>query len=229
MKIRHSIAAIALVVAGAANAQAATITFDGIADATLINTFYSGVTFACDTVLYPVGCAGFDADGDAVYARTWPTNNSAGNVISTYKTGVPAMRNDLSGVIQANFTTGQTSVSIDAYTFVSSELSLNPGFAFLSAFNSSGLLLGSQSQAVLNTWQTLTVGGFTDQIAYVRFSGTNPTGQVALFDNFTFNGPAGPGPDPDPNPNPVPEPASMTLLGTGVLGLIARARRRRSS
>jgi hypothetical protein len=224
MRIRHAIAAAALVVAGAANAQATTITFDGVANATVINSLYAalGVTFACSDGNFP-GTCNVDGDGANVYARTTAINNSPANVISSLGAGIPGERVNLTGPIQANFTTGQSSVSLDAFLLLSPEGFGAPGAAFLSAFNGT-TFLGSQSTSASETWQTLTVGGFGQDITNVRFSSTvGAYPSYGVFDNLVF---AGTTPNPDPNPAPVPEPVSMLLVGTGLVGLVARYRRR---
>jgi hypothetical protein len=53
-------------------------------------------------------------------------------------------------------------------------------------------------------------------------SATGGTGNVAAKAG------TGPGPGPGPGPDPVPEPATLLLFGTGLAGLAAARRRRRS-
>ena len=65
---------------------------------------------------------------------------------------------------------------------------------------------------------------FTDAIGRVRITsgntalGPNDGGavDVVALDDFIYS-----------EPQPVPEPGTLTLLGTGVAAIVARARRRR--
>lgn len=93
---------------------------------------------------------------------------------------------------------------------------------------------GSPFQVVLATGETFVVNtplrperGFfgivTDvAIASIRFTsqpaGPNQSAGIPLLDNFSFG---------QAQAAPVPEPATIVLLGTGLAGIAARARRRR--
>lgn len=93
---------------------------------------------------------------------------------------------------------------------------------------------GSPFQVVLATGETFVVNtplrperGFfgivTDvAIASIRFTsqpaGPNQSAGIPLLDNFSFG---------QAQTAPVPEPATIVLLGTGLAGIAARARRRR--
>jgi hypothetical protein len=63
--------------------------------------------------------------------------------------------------------------------------------------------------------------GFTSDvpIASIRFTPTGaPTAGIPLMDNASFGQALG--------GTPVPEPATLVLLGTGILGIVARRRKR---
>jgi hypothetical protein len=199
------------------NAAPITITFDGVADGTVINSTYAGlgVTFTCIDGTFPGSCG---VDGANVYAQASATNNSALNVISTLDAGFPVNRVDLTGVIQADFASPASTVRIDAYTLLNPEFFGTPGMAFLSAFNGT-TLLGTTSTTAYGTWQTLSLS--FPEITSIRFSGALPAGSSALFDNLSF--------DTNSEATPVPEPASILLLGTGAASLIGRRLRRRLS
>jgi hypothetical protein len=82
----------------------------------------------------------------------------------------------------------------------------------------------------------LTVTSSTANIAFVAFSSISDSANghpvYGSFDNLTFGGTTPPPPtggdnggSGGDNGTSVPEPSSIMLLGTGLLGLVARRRR----
>lgn len=200
-------------------AAAATITFDDVASGTLINTQYSalGVTFGCfNGTLDPNDlCTG------NVYAVSSPSAASPSNVLSL-TSGVPlgVFTDERYGYFRANFSTGQTSVSIDARNVNPPEyLGSTTNRPFLQAFNSSGTFLGQAlwtGNTDVESWQTLTVSSAAGDIAYVAFSSFSDTGHpvYGMFDNLTFTETTGGG----GGGTAVPEPGTIMMLAFGLFG-----------
>jgi hypothetical protein len=93
-----------MICASADYANATLITFDNVADGTVINSVYStqGVSF-----INPLG------NGD-VYARAFSPNAASNpNVVSVIQTGFPSF-DARSGAVRANFAVAQGRVSIEA-------------------------------------------------------------------------------------------------------------------
>lgn len=201
---------------------ATTINFDNVSDGTVINNFYSanGVTF-----INPLG----DAD---IYARSSSVNASPDNVVSVFQTGIPAFDARF-GAVQANFTSLQQTVSIDAAILRLPEGLGSPiNFPKLEVYDSSNTLLAVVSWDFLvdpqppvggiSGWQTLAYVSSSNNIDHVRFLSGQPGGSPSnfgYFDNLTFSD----------TRNPIPEPGSLALLAIGILGFFITFRFRRES
>jgi hypothetical protein len=203
-----SLAALAL---GTSGAQATTLNFDDVADGTVIDTAYAGVTFS-----NPLG-------GD-VYARSTSFAASATNVVSIFQTGLPPF-NASYGAVDISFATLQHTVSVDAAAVAALEpLGTPHNRPYLQAFDSTGHLLQTvyfsgtlpTNSFQVSAYETLSFTGVGDSIAKIRISGQQGAGGpplYALFDNVTFT-------------STVPEPASLPLLVAGLAGVGLAARRR---
>jgi len=196
-------------------ANAALINFDDVANGTVINTNYAGVTFT--QLLSGV-------DGGNVYARSISGAASAPNVVSIFSDpGYPGFDNRF-GTIHAEFAAAQTSVSVDTFLTLAPEGFGASGTAFLRAYNSSNVQVGLVTTTTLNSWETLSITGSDIVRAYFTVA-YNEFPTYGLFDNFNFDDGTG-GPGPGPGTAPVPEPGTMMLLGSGLVGLVGYGRRR---
>lgn len=224
--ISKSLALLAGILPLSFNASATTINFDDVADGTNINTHYSGVTFS-----NPLGVSADNTDSPNIFARSFTTNNSPGNVVSVFSTGVPAFDARWGGV-QALFSIGQSHVSIDAAILRLPEGLGTPRNApKLEVYGTSGNFITSVSWDFTQIAQP-DVGGITGFETLSYTAGGNDIGKVVflsgqpgespsnfgLFDNLTYD---------RQNGGTIPEPNSLLLLGLGVLGLTAGRLRRR--
>lgn len=214
----------ALSIASMQSVQATTINFDGLADGTVVNTLYSGVTFS-------------NPFGNDVYARFvnrpvgW--HSSPFNVVSLSPMEFSPFNTD-SGAVEAVFVDGlQQTVSIDVAAVASSDPSGAPeSRPYLEVYDATDNLLGKilfagalpTSATEVTAFETLTFTSASMNIKKIRFSSEQTEGGPAiygLFDTLTF---AGQPPDPANN---VPQPSVLSLLGIGALGLLGQALQRR--
>ena len=186
-------------------ASADTINFDNVANGTVINSAYAGLTFS-----NPLG-------GD-IYARSTSLAASPGNVVSILQTGIPAFHAGW-GAVDVAFSSAQQNVSIDAAPGAPFEF-LTPltKLPFLQAFDAGGNLLAADyysgalpdDSAEVGPYETLSISRTTADIAKIRFSVQNPLSGVStygLFDNLSYSvGTGGGGGDPTPV---VPLPAAV--------------------
>ena len=204
-----------LLLAVAAIADNFTINFDNVADGTVINNAYPGVTFS-----NPLG-------GD-VYARSSIFNTTPNNVVSIFQTGLPPFY-AFYGAVDAAFGTPVTSVSIDAAAVASLEpLGTPQNRPFLQAFDGATLLGTVFFSGALPTnplevtsFETLTFSA--PSITSIRFSSQQGQGGPniwGLFDTLNYT---------TPTTSPVPEPTSLALLAMILIGAGAAKLRRQKT
>jgi hypothetical protein len=192
------------------------INFDNVADGTVINNTYSGVTFN-----NPLGPAD-------IYARSSSSAESPSNVVSVFQTGVPAFDARF-GAVEAIFGSAQSFVSIDAAILRLPEGLGDPtNFPKLEIYNAAGFvtsvgwnfgLIPQPPAGAITGYETLSYTSTANDITKVRFLSGLPGGapsNFGYFDNFVYNQNGTPS---------IPEPASMALMSLG-LGVLAWFRRR---
>jgi PEP-CTERM motif-containing protein len=209
-------------------ANALLINFDDVANGTVINNHYAGVTFGNPLVDPSQGLVG------DIYARSTTVAESASNVVSVFATGVPAF-DARWGAVEAVFATAQKSVSIDAAILRLPEgLGTVVNFPKLEIYNAAGFvtsvnwdftLIPQPAVGAITEYQTLSYVSALDDITKVRFLSGQPGGapsNFGLFDNLNFSNTDNGG----PGNAPVPEPGTIVLLSAGlvVLGIYGRRR-----
>jgi hypothetical protein len=201
---------------------------------------------------YGIPCSGFAECSPAttsVYATQYAFANSSSNIVSLFNNSsssfAPGAFDVRSGSIEADFATGQHTVSIMANAlsplegafgaagnqpylkaYYSATDFSDVGYAYygLSPYQAGGTCFDSTSgqlSACAGGWQQLSITAPAGKsILAIRFSSTyNGTSSpmYGRFDDLTFSDATNGG----PGPGPVPEPGTLLLMGTG-LAVIAR-------
>lgn len=161
-----------------------TINFDDVADATDIRTHYQsrGVVFSCDGT----PCANPQI-ANGIFARLTTQTASAPNSVTPVRTGIPGVKDTLTGRVIAAFTSPVKSVSIDARSIQVPEPLNQRHFANMTAFDAAGAVVATAEGSQFGAFQTLTVTAADSRIVKVSLGVTGPT-SIALFDNLQFSG-----------------------------------------
>lgn len=200
----------------AQSVSAAVINFDGVADGTVINNVYAGVTFG-----NPVG----NAD---IYARSYSSAASGGNVVSVFQTGFPAF-DARWGAVDAVFAAAAGKVSIDASIVRLPEgLGTPQNFPKIEVYDTSGnfitsvgwdfSLIAQPGAGGITGYQTLQYESTSNNIGKVRILSGQPGGSPSnfgIFDNLSFDLI-----DQEVPPGEVPEPGTALLFAIGLMGLL---------
>jgi hypothetical protein len=215
MKTLSTLAAVALLSAGSAQAAPVVLNFDGAVNTNITNA-YAGVTFL--------------APGSGTPVRTWATAgaDTPGNVLGlTGQNNFFALNQQESTAIDIVFDTTVSAVSIRAAFVQASDffLNLNGMLPFMAVYNSD--VIAAANRIGLVVWDIaadacLNSGGIFCQSAYdtldftsalsdikaIRISGFAPAAvgvplRRSIFDTLTFDAAGGP---------KVPEPASIALV-----------------
>lgn len=158
-----------------------------LADASVVNTTYQswGVT------LSSISCSSSGCAPASAFARRSAGRNGT-NSVSLFQTGL-SIFDARYGAVEASFSQGKSTVSIDAQAVVFPEsLSTPVARPFIEAYDAAGNLLTrsyypAYGSAEFGSWQTLTVNAAG--IRRVRFSSQAPGGTTPVygsFDNLQF-------------------------------------------
>jgi hypothetical protein len=226
-----------------APARADIINFDDVANGTVVDTHYAGITF-----LNPLGGSAFARDAFSL--------TNTGNVVSVFSTSASptAPFNGSYGAVDGVFDSAVGRVSVDVTIFLNSGdmLGTSPLNAYMQLFNGTTVLatiydtlaIGSGGSAT----QTLSYTSATDNITSVRLSAQHdPTGNSGLalfaeFDNLSYDARLASGSFPstgvinpvrggggDEGGTPVPEPSTLVFLTSALAVVIPSVRKRRNS
>lgn len=209
------VSALILAVAGTALADT-TINFDGVADGTIINSTYPGVTFSC----FGAACPSSNIFARSIGASAF----SSPNVVSTLSAGIPGVQDSVTGAIEVSFATPQSAVSIENFLFLAPEGLGSAGFGYFQAYDSGLNLLQEVDNSTLGAWTNLTIS--QSGISFLLL-GDVGGGQnyISYFDNLCYSTDStgcstGGGNNNGGGGNTgVPEPSTLLLSALGLGGL----------
>jgi hypothetical protein len=211
------LSALLLFVAGTAFADT-TINFDGVADGTIINTTYPGVTLSC----FGAACPSSNVFARSIGASAF----SPSNVVSTLSAGIPSQQDSVTGAIEVSFATAQSAVSIEHFVFTAAEGLGTPGFGYFQAYDSSLNLITEVDNSTLGAWTNLTIShsGISFLLLGDVGGGQN---YISYFDNLCYStdstgcstGSTGGGGNTGGGNTGVPEPSTLLLSALGLGGL----------